>query len=180
LIRVVQDAHGLTVGTVIDRTQLGATTLPDGIYIVRDIDGVHLAMFLPDQSTIQGVCTLSPCDIIGFRPDNFGNDGTQCNGSNIYFPSDKQVQSFSQPLLTPPDFYMNSALVTSIQTGHKYVLYGTGAGEHNDILSYLTYSNGQCTSGPFPHDVDSAPVAFLDLSVFTPPFSVVSVVAPAS
>src|SRR5262249_4752444 len=71
LIRVVQDAHGLTVGTVIDRTQLGAATLPDGIYIVRDISGVHLAMFLPDQSTIQGVCTLSPCDIIGFTPDNF-------------------------------------------------------------------------------------------------------------
>jgi len=76
---------------------------------------------------------------------------------------------------------MNSALVTGIQTGHKYILYGTGVGQdRDDILSYFTYSTGQCTSGPFPYDTDSAPLDFFDLSVFTPPFGVVSVALPAS
>jgi hypothetical protein len=184
LIRVVEDAHGLTVGTVIDRTQLGAATLPDGIYIVRDENGVHLAMFLPDPSSIQGVCTLSPCDIEGFTADMYGNDGTQCSSNNKYVPSDKQLQSFSQPLLAPPDFYVNSALVTRVVdnagTAHKGLLYGTGAGEHRDMISYYTYSTGQCTPGSFPYNADSAPLAFFDLTIFTPPFSVVSVVAPTS
>jgi hypothetical protein len=177
--RVVKDANGVTVGTVIDRTQLGATTLPDGIYIVREVNSLHLAMFLPDQVTIGGVCTLSPCDLVGFTLDPVGFDAHHCSSNNQYVPVDKQLQSLAHPLLMPVDFYINTALIID-HTGHKGLLYATGAGEHRDILSYFTYSTGQCTSGPFPYDADSAPWGFFDLSVFTPPFGVVSVALPAS
>jgi hypothetical protein len=175
--RVVKDANGVTVGTVIDRTPLGAATLPDGIYVVRDLNGVHVAMFLPDQFTIQGVCTLSTCDIIGHTIDQFGQTG--CSNAQ-YFPVDQKVQNPAAPLFSPTDFYVNSAVVTGCQTGHKFLLYGTGAGEHRDILAYFTYSSCQCTSGPFPSEADLAELAFFDLSVFTPPFGVVSVALPAS
>jgi len=169
--RVVKGANGLTVGTVIERTALGATILPDGVYFVRNVNGAHVVMFLPDSSTIQGVCTLSPCDVVGF-------DASDCSNTldHQFFPIDPHVGN----LFSPSDVYVNSAVVTSFANGHKLVLYPSGPGGRRVIASYLRYADGQCTSGPLPYDADTSPLGFDDLNGFTPPFGVVSVALPAS
>jgi hypothetical protein len=169
--RVVKDSHGVTVGKVIDRTDLGLASLPAGTYFFRSVDHIHVLMFLPDRFSVQGVCTLSPCDVLAF------DQNSTCDLSGLSPSYLVTVDNNVQALFSPPDFYVSSFATTHSAAFFAHPLfYPSDLGEHHNISSYFTYSDRHCTSGALPYDVATSVPGILDLDSFTPPFEVVDVV----
>src|SRR5262245_21886047 len=143
--RVVKDANGVAVGTVISEAQSPDSTLPFGFWIVRGIGGLEALMFLPNEFSIEGACAFSPCDALWY-------ESLDCSGpAFITQPSD--------------NFYPNSVRVGTA------LIYPNGPGVRPNLRSFSDL--GQCTVGGFPADADVFPTASLDLSQFVPPFQVV-------
>ena len=168
--RVVKDSRGVTVGKVIDRTELGVASLPSGIYFFRSVGQIHVLMFLPDPFSIQGVCTLSPCDVVAL------DQNSTCDASGLHPSLLVPVDSNIQALFSPPDFYVSSVVVDSEFFGPNTLLYPSDLGGQHAIASYFTYSDHSCHSGPLPYEAATSAVQFLDMNAFTPPFEVVDVV----